>query len=231
MIDDSASLGSFLVRELGSWWNKYVSNDVTVWDALYRGDYTRKLESSDQRGRHYIVAGIIRDLVPPGGRVLDAGCGCGTTFGMLRGLGYSYRGIDVSEEAIDRCRKTFGTDTDASFERADIAQYEDGERYDVVVLNEVLYYFPAAEARKLVERFTTLLAKPQGMLVVSMSQTWKAQRIWRLCSALTAPSRTVALRGTTLGSAWKVRIYRPFEPPPPPPAMPLLRLFSSARRG
>src|SRR5215813_4264840 len=72
MIGNSPGLRSFFVRELGSWWNKYVHNDVTIWDALYRRSYGRKLESSDQRGRHYIIAGIIRDLISPGGRVLDA---------------------------------------------------------------------------------------------------------------------------------------------------------------
>jgi 2-polyprenyl-3-methyl-5-hydroxy-6-metoxy-1,4-benzoquinol methylase len=228
MIANSPGLGSFFVRELGSWWNKYVYNDVDIWDALYRRSYARKLESSDQRGRHYIVAGIIRDLIAPGGRVLDAGCGCGTTYGMLRGLGYRYRGIDVSEEAIDRCLAAFGDDSDARFEQADIATYEDDTRYDAIILNEVLYYLPYLQARNVATRFSRLLRPPEGTLIVSMSQAWKSRLYWRACASLTPPTRSVALRGTTLGSSWKIRVYQPFLPPAPKPAVPLLRLLDTA---
>lgn len=206
------SAASFVGRELGSWWNKYISNDVGVWETVYRQGYHEKLGSSAQMVRHHVIAGIVEDLARPGALLLDAGCGCGTTYGVLRGRNFCYRGIDFSEQAIRRCRASY-IGEDAQFAKADIGDYADSSVYDAVILNEVLYYFPVTRAARIVRRLIEMLARPQGVLVVSMSRTFKAWRVWQACkSLLMSPTKAFALRENAHGNAWDIRAYRPFLP-------------------
>jgi SAM-dependent methyltransferase len=208
---DVHSATSFVGRELGSWWNKYISNDVGVWEAVYRRAYHEKLGSSAPMVRHHVIAGIVEDLVRPGALLLDAGCGCGTTYGVLRGRNFRYRGIDFSAEAIGRCRASF-VGEDVQFARADIGDYGDDFVYDAVILNEVLYYFPVTRAARIVRRLVGMLARPHGVLIISMSRTFKAWRIWQACKSLMSPTKAFALSENAHGNAWDIRAYRPFFP-------------------
>ena len=47
MTATARGLHSIVFREIGSWWNKYVRNEIGVWDAIYRRDYARKLDSPE----------------------------------------------------------------------------------------------------------------------------------------------------------------------------------------
>src|SRR5262249_30040750 len=95
-----------LARELRNVQNKYIENDAQNWGRGHPRHCIDKLESFEERARHYLIVGALRDLLPDSASILDVGCGCGTTYRMLRDRG-AYRGIDLSAEAIDACVKAF----------------------------------------------------------------------------------------------------------------------------
>jgi SAM-dependent methyltransferase len=86
--------------------------------ALYPPDYapyeSRKLRKG---GRHALRARLFgvaersladRIPVPPGGRLLDYGCGSGLFAAKMRGRGWDARGMDFSAHAAESARRNFG---------------------------------------------------------------------------------------------------------------------------
>lgn len=52
------------------------------------------------------LCGIVRELIPAGGAVLDAGCGEGYYSNRLAGEGYAVLGVDLSKYAADAAART-----------------------------------------------------------------------------------------------------------------------------
>ena len=212
----TTSLGTFIERELRTVWNKYVRNSSESWNKVYSRNYVDKLESLDQRARHYLVAGVLRDLLPPNASILDVGCGSGTTFGML-GSGYAYRGIDIAGEAIEACAGRFPEHT-REFEVADFETYL-LERYDAIVFNESLYYLNLSSLPALLDKCVCALKDERGLVVVSMSETVKSAMVRKRLSVFGWPVQEVKLASRAMGSSWRVGVYRPLDasarrPPP-----------------
>jgi 2-polyprenyl-3-methyl-5-hydroxy-6-metoxy-1,4-benzoquinol methylase len=199
-------LFGFLQRESRNVWNKYVHNDVERWRKVYSQSYRDRLESCDQRSRHYLIAGAVRELLPTGAKILDVGCGCGTTCGMLSDYPF-YHGIDVAAAAIEACKKAFPERPDA-FEVADFETYE-LDAYDAVIFNEVLYYFPLRKLSRLVRKTLDSLQDNKSLLIVSMSKTLKSRLVWKKLESVGRPIQATSLAARAIGSRWNVKVYQP----------------------
>lgn len=101
--------------------------------------------------RHFmpVIFDLLGDL-PPGTRVLDVGCGNGSTCGEFLKKGCTVTGIDLSEQGIDQARKTHPS---GRFEvlpaDENILLYLKEEPFDVVISTEVVehLYSPRSYAR------------------------------------------------------------------------------------
>ena len=72
-------------------------------------------------------------------RILDVGCGYGALVKYLKTEDYSsYLGIDLSDNAIYKARKT--NFQKSEFLIADAHQFHPKKTFDVIIFNEVLYY-------------------------------------------------------------------------------------------
>jgi 2-polyprenyl-3-methyl-5-hydroxy-6-metoxy-1,4-benzoquinol methylase len=119
-----------------------------------------------------------------GPSVLDVGCGSGRLFGLLRSARISrYVGVDLSAEALAQIDRA-GAENLASFrlEAHDAGTWEPqaGERFDVIVLNEVLYYMK--EPARILARYARML-EPEGVLVVSLLDSLAIRSLWRKIEA------------------------------------------------
>jgi len=144
------------------------------WEAQYRAgewDFMRELDEL----AHYAVIAAFAHHLAPHGAVLDVGCGEGLLVDHLRPLGYRrYLGVDLAEAAIAGAASRRDERTD--FRVADAETFACDERFDVIVLNESIYYF--REPERTVERYGSLLA-PRGTFVVSMFDGLRARAIAR----------------------------------------------------
>ncbi len=88
--------------------------------------------------------------------VLEVGCGNGWFAARLAELpGVHVTAIDVNEEELEQARRVFGNENPVFF-NADIFEKEFPVRFDIIVLNASIQYFPGLSA--LISRLRALLS-------------------------------------------------------------------------
>ena len=202
-----STLHALAWRGIAAAYSKYVARgDASFWDELYRDGYAEKLEASGERPRSAVIAGLLQDLPARGPiRVLDVGCGTGLLSRLVR-RPMRYDGVDISREAIACARRT-NASLGVTFEHADFDAFATSRRYDAVVLNEVLYYFPLDRVEGVMKRALALLRDDESRIVVSMSTGPKSRRAWRLAHRITAPVVTLGVVAGSF-SRWEIRVLK-----------------------
>lgn len=141
--------------------------EAEAWEDQYNSGHWDFLGSITEASRFAVIADW-RERLKPGGSVLEIGCGAGHLCRAMRRAGYErYLGIDISQTAIARAEAELGDDR-TRFRAGDAATMEIEERFDVVILNEVLNYF--LDPRGFVRRLHGNLL-PGGVLIISLSQS------------------------------------------------------------
>ncbi len=117
-------------------------------------------------GYDEVLTGVVSGAgVEAGAKVLDIGTGTGALAARLAALGCRVLGVDLSEEMLDRARKTVST---ADFQQLDLlGDWGDlgTHRFDAVVSAYVFHEFDVETKRKLLTRLIGLL-KPGARVVV-----------------------------------------------------------------
>jgi ubiquinone/menaquinone biosynthesis C-methylase UbiE len=130
------------------------------------------------------VARRLVDL-PPGGVVLDVGCGTGAALAEYRDEGHRVLGCDPSPGMLDRARERLGGAPELRPSTGTRIPFEDGCA-DLVLLSLVLHSLAPDEARELLADAWRVLAPGGRVLVTDFG-----------VAGLRVP-RGVALRGVTV---------------------------------
>ena len=103
---------------------------------------------------------------PPGSSVLDAGSGFGQYVHFISGLGgdYSIKAIDIKDDEIENCRRFFKDNNKVVFEKADLNNFVEPEKYDLILCVDVLEHIPD-DVGVMKNLFASL--KKGGMLLIS----------------------------------------------------------------
>ncbi len=136
---------------------------AAIWNFQYKRDQWNYLDS--ESGRQPLS--LVEEYVPDA-KILDLGCGTSANLPLAPGRYRHYHGVDISAIAIERARALGRPDT--SFETADILTYQTHERYDAILLREVLYYFATDKVAGLLLHLAGFL-EPGGKIFV---QVWDA---------------------------------------------------------
>ncbi len=92
--------------------------------------------------------------VPPGGSILDIGCGSGEPIARhLIKLGYEVTGVDSSPSMIKLCRERF---PDSEWFLADMRNLKLNKRYDGVLAWDSFFHLCMDDQREMFARFTSL---------------------------------------------------------------------------
>ena len=105
---------------------------MALHDQSFRLTAVLPVNESGYRGDHLLVA----QMVEPGSRVLDVGCGEGDLLRLLESRGVDGRGIELSREGVNRCvaKGLAVVQGDAD---TDLANYPD-DAFDYVILSQTL---------------------------------------------------------------------------------------------
>ena len=130
------------------------------------GLYEENAEAWDrQRGRDlHEIAWLERFAagLPPGGRILDLGCGMGEPIARwLIDHGFNVTGIDSSSSLIALCRERFPA---ADWHVADMRGLELGEAFDGLIAWHSFFHLSPQDQRPMFERFAAH-SKPGAILM------------------------------------------------------------------
>jgi 2-polyprenyl-3-methyl-5-hydroxy-6-metoxy-1,4-benzoquinol methylase len=184
------------------------------WDAEYRAGSLGRYGDLAELARYSVLVGYIAwhaaRRPDNGPAILDVGCGVGLLRERLDGVAFAqYVGVDLSAPAIGeadarghaRSRFVVGDVTTPDVDRLDLG------RFDVVVLNEMLYYVPDPAA--FLDRIRGLL-QPEGVLVVSVWRHPGDRALWRTIDAAFSLVDRVEVRNRANpvnAKGWVVALY------------------------
>lgn len=98
--------------------------------------------------------------------VLEVGCSIGVFTELLADHFEQVLAVDVSREALALAEQRHGK-PNIKFTRADIREIPAGNRYDVIVCAEVLYYVPAEDIDLVAKKLSGLLSETGIIVTVS----------------------------------------------------------------
>jgi len=132
--------------------------NAAIWDMQYRlrmWDYLDRGTSTD------LIGLLERYTANP--RILDLGCGTSINLQLASGGYRYYHGVDISMKAIRAARKH--ARANSSFEVADVLGYQTAERYDAILLRDVLSCLPEEEITEFLRRIGGFL-NPGGKIFI-----------------------------------------------------------------
>ena len=171
------------------------------WNQEYAEGRWRGLEDVRDLARYSVIIGYC-DHYRPGGGLLDVGCGEGILQRRLSQGGYGrYLGLDCSEEAISGARTR--RDAHTEFCCADAENYEPQESFDIIIFNEVIYYFanPVAVVLRLARNLN-----PGGIIIVSMFRRGTSHAIWGALDRVLRLEDAVTVTNKDRAS-WDIKVF------------------------
>src|SRR5262249_44234878 len=121
-----------------------------------------------------------------------------------------YVGVDLSNVAIAAARNEW-TDESSKFVAMDVEMFVPDRKFDVIVLNEVLYYFEDPDL--VLTRVATFLEE-NGKLVISVWNSPDCRRAWGRSRGSVHMLDEVQIRHRS-GVAWDIRLCQPRTPARP----------------
>lgn len=109
---------------------------------------------SPTQGVDYLEQAIARCATRE--RALDAGCGAGRPLTRhLVEAGFAVTGIDLSAGMLELARQAV---PEAQLRRADLRQFDEGERYDLLLAWDSLFHLPYGDQRRATHHLLSLVA-------------------------------------------------------------------------
>ena len=172
-------------------------------EGQHHSGYWNYLNSGYEAARYGIISAFLKHYAEDAS-VLDVGCGQGILVHHLPiDRINSYQGIDISPSAINAARERFHHDK-LGFEVCDVLDYNPMQSFNLIVFNEVLYYFE--DPINLIKQYTQKL-EHNGYIVISMFDMLKSRKIQdRLDEALLMVSRARA--ANHFGHSWTISVYQ-----------------------
>lgn len=99
--------------------------------------------------------------------ILDIGCGYGNYIDAVAQWNTNARihGVEMQESVFSETQKRFAQNAQIQIFNQSIFNLDSAQKYDVILLNYVLFYFSSEEKIKLFEKIDTLL-NPNGIVII-----------------------------------------------------------------
>ncbi len=149
---------------------EYLTHNLHSFSKLYSGGYGGVYPES------HIIRFYVRVLTHGFGidgsgrqKLLDLGCGTGAHALFFKSKGFDVYGVDIAEAAIKECREIM-PDIQNNFKlispKPSSKSFFD-VKYDVIIANQVLYYFSNSDFHKILQSLYEQL-KPGGVFYATM---------------------------------------------------------------
>jgi SAM-dependent methyltransferase len=175
----------------------------SVLDGQHSGGAWDYLDDMSEMARYAVIVGYCA-RTHGASSALDLGSGKGILLDWLLRAGIKrYVGVDYSAAAIEAAKPRCADNV--SFVAEDAARFTPGERFNVIIFNEMLYYFDRPD--DILRRYAEFL-EPDGNFVISLWDAPESRNAWRLASAVVTTLDHVRVANAR-GVAWHIRMCRP----------------------
>jgi SAM-dependent methyltransferase len=134
-------------------------------ESLYATDPDpwRFAESEYERQKYAATVGVLsgREIKS----AFEAGCSIGILTSRLAYYCRSLLSVDVAEQALEQARRNCEKSANVKFQRMEIPREWPRDKFDLIVLSEVLYYFCAEDIRQIAFKTLSTLA-PGGLALL-----------------------------------------------------------------
>ena len=140
------------------------------WNEEYQTGYSNYMESNLEEDPIY---GIIYKYLK-GGNLLDLGCGTGITFFHSQNVPMEYTGVDISDLAIQECKKQYvsiSMSNSATFICHDIETYVPSHKFDIILLKDSIYYLKKNDVLSILTKLSDYLRDITGVFIVRIYRT------------------------------------------------------------
>lgn len=128
---------------------------------IYAESNKKLLDNFDNYTVPYLLDYLPKDK---NAKIMDLGCGCGLMLGYLSRLGYrNLTGIDILPEMIEDARGRLDPSTELVCQ--DIRDYHTEEKYDLVLMFDILEHFETSDGSEILKIVRNLL-KPEGAVII-----------------------------------------------------------------
>jgi len=199
---------------------RWTGYDKNHWEAEFAGGRWACLYSLEEAGHYYIIALYVK-MFGGNGAILDVGCGEGILQSIVKPFGDAkYLGIDLSENAIQVASKKSNLHT--SFLAVKAQEFMTEERFNTIIFNETLYYFP--QPAKILEYYAQFLSR-NGVFIISMTlygigSGLLTLGIWRDIERYHVVLKEMVVH-TKSGATWIVKVLKPNSYRAPTPLNPI----------
>ncbi|EPY13414.1 class I SAM-dependent methyltransferase [Paenibacillus alvei] len=166
------------------------------------GHWTRVFSSFNEVPRYSVVGGYIQ-AYNSNADILDLACGQGTLLTHIRNF-QSYIGVDYSEEGLKLALEL--TSEKCSFIRADIESFTTERKFDLIIMNECLYYFD--DPMNILEKYQQYLQR-EGAFILSLHVREASLKIMESIMESQLFTILSEVRLTTADHAWLVSVLSP----------------------
>ena len=120
-------------------------------------------ESEYERKKYATTVGVLsgREIKS----AFEVGCSIGILTSRLAHYCRSLLSVDVAEQALEQARRNCEKSANVRFNRLEIPREWPGDKFDLIVLSEVLYYFCAEDIRQIAFKTLSTLA-PGGLALL-----------------------------------------------------------------
>ena len=133
------------------------------------GFYDKYANQQSETGvniRHRTIMKRLRGLgLSSHSNVLEIGCGIGTLTGLLASRAGKVLAVDISPESIVRAKQRLGKYSNLSLLVSDMSDFSTTEKFDFVVLPDVLEHIPVEQHASLFKTIATVL-KDDGRVCI-----------------------------------------------------------------
>ena len=143
----------------------------TAYDAV-ANEYEERVDSLRDITKECVD--ILRPYLPPGGRVLDIGCGVGLMVHTLDTEGFNAEGIELSPRMVAFSRKR---NPERVIYEGDFLNFVFPHTYAGLTALAFIHLFPANEAQRVLKKMNELL-DPRGLLYIGTTKSDRSSEGW-----------------------------------------------------
>jgi cyclopropane fatty-acyl-phospholipid synthase-like methyltransferase len=115
----------------------------------------------------------------------------------------------VIDQVTQDCRKRFSGDARCEFLTCGLEEFKPSDKFDVVVMTELLYYLPVESTEPLFRKAQSFLRNASSIVIISMGGKANVgiRKIWRRLDALADALQTISFIDPESGNIKTLKIY------------------------